>query len=124
VGKPATLRDALRWTRAGGAVVLVGVHLAPMHIDLTPVWYEEIDLIGMMAHGAEEWEGEHISTFDLVVRLLREGKLNFDGFITHRFPLFRYREAITTAVEQDRTHAIKVIFDYRDQAPEGGSSHG
>ena len=124
VGKPTTLRDALRWARAGGAVVLVGVHLEPMHIDLTSVWYDEIDLIGMMAHGGEDWEGERISTFDLVVRLLREGKLNFDGFITHSFPLSRYRDAVTTAVEQARTHAIKVIFDYRDQAPEGGSSHG
>lgn len=124
VGKPNTLRDALRWTRAGGAVVLVGVHLAPMRIDLTPVWYEEIDLIGMMAHGMEEWEGERITTYDLVVRLLREGKLDFDGFITHRFPLSRYRDAITTAVEPGRTHAIKVIFDHRKQASEGGTSHG
>lgn len=124
VGKPATLRDALRWTRRGGAVVLVGVHLAPMRMDLTPVWFEEIDLIGMMAHGGEDWEGERISTFNLVVRLVREGKLNLDGFVTHRFPLARYRDAITTAVEQDRTHAIKVVFDYRDQASEGGNSHG
>jgi threonine dehydrogenase-like Zn-dependent dehydrogenase len=95
-----------------------------MRMDLTPVWYEEIDLIGMMAHGGEDWEGERISTFDLVVRLVREGKLNLDGFVTHRFPLARYRDAITTAVEQDRTHAIKVVFDYRDQASEGGKSHG
>jgi threonine dehydrogenase-like Zn-dependent dehydrogenase len=120
VGKPQTLSDALRWVRAGGAVVLVGVHLAPMEIDLTPLWSWEIDLVGLFAHGGEDWEGERISTFDLVVRLLRERKLNFDGFITHRFPLSEYRQAFLTAMDQARSHTFKVVFDHKGQAPEGG----
>jgi len=119
VGKPNTLRDALRWTRAGGSVILLGVHLAPMHIDLTPVWFNEVDLVGVMAHGMEEWEGERLSTFELIVKWLREGKLNFDGFITHRFPLSEYRRALMTAIDQRRTHAIKVVFDHRGQASGG-----
>lgn len=120
VGKAQTLRDALRWARAGGTVVLVGVNLAPMHVDLTPVWYSEVELVGIMAHGGEEWQGERVSTFDLVVRLLREGKLNFDGFITHRFPLSEYRKAFLTAMDQAGSHTIKVIFDHQGQAPKGG----
>jgi threonine dehydrogenase-like Zn-dependent dehydrogenase len=119
VGKPQTLRDALRWARAGGAVVLVGVNLAPMQVDLTPVWYWEVELVGIMAHGGEEWQGERVSTFDLVVRLLREGKLSFDGFITHRFPLSQYRQAFLTAMDQARSHTFKVIFDHQGQAAEG-----
>jgi 2-desacetyl-2-hydroxyethyl bacteriochlorophyllide A dehydrogenase len=119
VGRPQTLRDALRWARAGGTVVLVGVHMAPMHIDLTPVWYWEVDLVGMFAHGSQEWQGERLSTFDLVVRLLREGKLNFDGFITHRFPLSQYRQAFQTAMDQARSHCLKVIFDHQGQASKG-----
>jgi len=120
VGKPQTLRDALRWARAGGTAVLVGVHMAPMHIDLTPVWYWEVDLVGLFAHGSQEWQGERLSTFDLVVRLLREGKLNFDGFITHRFPLSQHRQAFLTAMDQPRSHCLKVVFDHRGQAPKGG----
>ncbi len=119
VGKAQTLRDALRWARAGGAVVLVGVYMAPMKIDLTPVWYFEIDLVGLFAHGGEEWQGERVSTFDLVVRLLKEGKLNFDGFITHRFPLSQYRKAFMTAMDQRGSHPFKVIFDHGAQASEG-----
>jgi threonine dehydrogenase-like Zn-dependent dehydrogenase len=120
VGKPQTLGHALRWARAGGTVVLVGVHLAPMKIDLTPLWSWEIDLVGLFAHGGEEWQGERLSTFDLVVRLLKEGKLNFDGFITHRFPLSEYRKAFLTAMDQAGSHTIKVIFDHQGQAPKGG----
>jgi len=119
VGRPQTLRDALRWARSGGAVVLVGVYMAPMNIDLTSVWYSEVDLVGMYAHGGEDWQGERLSTFELVVRLLREGKLNFDGFITHRFPLSQYRQAFLTAMDQARSHPIKVVFDYRGQQAGG-----
>jgi threonine dehydrogenase-like Zn-dependent dehydrogenase len=119
VGKESTLRDALRWARSGGAVVLVGVELAPMHIDLTPVWYWQVDLVGVIGHGSEDWEGERVSTYDLVVRLLREGKLNFDGFVTHRFPLSRYPEAFMTAMNQARSHAVKVVFDYQGDATKG-----
>jgi L-iditol 2-dehydrogenase len=119
VGLPRTLRDALRWTRSQGTVELVGVDLAPMNIDLTPVFYHEVKLIGVLAHGGEDWEGERLSTFELIVRWLREGKLDFDGFITHGFPLSQYREAVMAAIDQPRSHSIKVVFDMRDGAPEG-----
>jgi 2-desacetyl-2-hydroxyethyl bacteriochlorophyllide A dehydrogenase len=113
VGIPSTLKDALRLARARGTVVLVGVFLEPMKIDLTPVWYWEVDLIGVLAHGAEDWQGERVSTFELIARLMREGKMNVDGLITHSFTLPEYRKAIATAVQQPRTHSIKVVFDYR-----------
>jgi threonine dehydrogenase-like Zn-dependent dehydrogenase len=118
VGLPNTLRDALRWARSRGTVVIVGVYLSPMKIDLTPVWYNEVNLLGVMAHGMEEWEGERLSTFDLIVRWIREGKLKMEGFITHRFPLSEYREAILTAIEQPRTSSIKVIFDMGNRSSE------
>ncbi len=115
VGIPSTLKDALRLVQARGTVVLVGVHLYPMNIDLTPLFYWEVDLAGVMAHGAEDWEGERVSTYELIVRLMREGKMNVDGLITHRFPLSEYREAVATAIRQPRTHSTKVVFDYRQQ---------
>jgi len=112
VGTGKTVQDSLRWTRAGGAVVLAGVYLKPMRVDLTPVWYQEIALIGLMAHGTEQWKGRKLSTYDLTVELLLNGKLNTDGFITHRYPLERWREAVRTAGNKTRG-AIKVVLDYR-----------
>ena len=119
VGLPDTLRDALRWARARGTVVIVGVYLSRMDIDLTPIWFHEIDLIGVFAHGMEEWEGERLSTFDLIVRWMKEGKIKTEGLIPHRFPLSEYREAVLTAIEQPRTSSIKVIFDMREQSAKG-----
>lgn len=111
VGSARTLQDSLRWARAGGTVVMVGIEFAPLKLDLSPIWYQEVDLIGLMAHGAEPWEGKTRRSFDLVIELMRQGKLTVDGLITHRFPLSQWRQAIHTAMDK-RDGAIKVIFDY------------
>jgi len=111
VGSAKTLQDSLRWARAGGAVVLVGVKLAPLKLDLTPIWYQEVDLVGLYAHGAEPWEGGMRPTYNLVVELMRQGKITVEGLITHRFALSQWREAINTALDK-RYATIKVVFDY------------
>ena len=110
VGTARTLTAALRWARSGGAVVLVGVEFKQMQVDLTPVWYQEVDLIGILGHGRESWEGEPIDTFALVVRWLREGKLNFDGYISARYPLVDYRKALAFAADK-RNRVIKVVLE-------------
>ncbi len=117
VGSSTTVQESLRLARAGGTVVMVGITLAPMKVDLTPVWYQEVDLIGVYAHGAEWWLGERRRTYDVVVQLLRDGLLTADGLITHRFPLERWREAIRTAMDK-RTGSIKVIFELSERESE------
>ncbi len=110
VGTPATLTQALRWTRAGGTVVLVGVYLHPMRVDLTPVWYQEVDLIGAIGHDVVVWEGVEISTFDLAMRWMVEGRLHTAALLTHRFPLTAYRQAVAVAVDKRRYRSIKVAL--------------
>jgi len=111
VGSRQTLQDSLRWARAGGAVVMVGIKLSPLKLDLNPIWYQEVDLVGLYAHGAESWEGETRRTYDLVIELMGRGKLTVDGLITHRFALSQWRRAVSTALDK-RNGCIKVIFDY------------
>lgn len=111
VGSARTLHDSLRWTRAGGMVVIVGLAFAPVRLDLTPVWYQEVDLSGVLGHGSETWEGTPRRTYDLVIELMRQGKLTVNGLITHRFPLSQWRRAIPTARDR-RSGSIRVVFDY------------
>jgi len=111
VGSAATLNDALRWTRAGGVVVLVGVNLHRMRLDVTPVWYQEVDLIGAVGHDVVEWERETLSTFELAMRWMQTGRLSCEGLLTHRFPLAAYREAFAVAVDKRTHRSIKVAFD-------------
>jgi threonine dehydrogenase-like Zn-dependent dehydrogenase len=118
VGKAFSLENALRWTRAGGAVVLVGVTLSRMKLDLTPVWYREVNLYGTLAHGMETLPGAsgpaRITSFDLTVRWMLEGKLRTDGMLTHLFRLGDYRRAIETALDKRNAHCVKVAFDFRE----------
>ncbi|HMA46477.1 MAG TPA: alcohol dehydrogenase catalytic domain-containing protein, partial [Frankiaceae bacterium] len=48
-GGPGSLGTALRTTRAGGRVVLAGLPTAG--VDLTPVWFRELKLVGTYASG-------------------------------------------------------------------------
>ena len=89
------------------------VCLKPMHIDLTPIWYQQVNLIGLYAHGMEEWNGVRQSTYDLTIDLLLKKKLLIDGLITHRFPLEQWRTAVGTAKNKS-SGAIKVVLDFRN----------
>ena len=111
VGIESTLNNALRWTRANGDVVIVGVNLHRMTLDVTPIWYQEVNLIGAVGHDVVTWKGETASTFELAMRWIEDGTIHCEGLITHRFPLKEYRNAFEVAVEKNRYRSIKVMFD-------------
>ena len=81
--------------------------------DETPVWWHELKLIGVDAHGMEEWQGRKLYTFDLVQKWMRDGIYKTDGFITHRFPLSRYKDAMRLAISNP-SNMIKIVLDCRD----------
>ena len=108
VGVETTLNDALRWTRAGGTVVLVGVNLHRMTLDLTPVWYQEVDLLGTVGHDVVTWQGESLSTFELAMRWMVEGTLSTEGLLTHRFPLDEFVTGANMALEGT---VLKAVFE-------------
>lgn len=112
VGAPGTLSDALKLARAAGQVVLVGT-AGPGRIDPTPVWFQEVDLVGAYGRQVERWQGRDVGTYALVHELLAAGALRADGLLTHTFPLDRYPQAFEAAVGRRRSGAIKVAFDLR-----------
>ena len=114
VGSAATLHDALRWCRPRGFVTLVGVNLFPGVLDRTPLWRREIDIVGAVGHGSDEFEDERCSTYQRVGAWLRDGRIATLGLVTHRFALAEYRHALRTACQKSRTRAIRVLFDFND----------
>ena len=113
VGNANTIEDSLRWTRAAGTVVVVGINFDRFRLDLSPVWLQEVDLIGSYLHSSDTWFGERRHTYDWVIKLLREGKFRADGLITHRFPFEEYRKAIDIATSKASSASIKVVFEYQ-----------
>ena len=115
IGTQNTLHHALRWAGAQATVVLVGVNLHQMHLDLTPVWYREVNVVGSMGSAIETWPpttNERRSTFDVAAELITHDQIHPEHLITHRFPLNNFQTALLTAMGKEQSHAIKVIFDY------------
>jgi 2-desacetyl-2-hydroxyethyl bacteriochlorophyllide A dehydrogenase len=114
VGTRSTVHDSLRWARARGTVVLVGLSLHQLTLDLSPIWHQEVNLIGSMSHGSEFWPlgtAQQRSTFAIASDLITNGLIHPEKLITHRFALSSYREALTTATNKKASRSIKVIFD-------------
>ncbi len=114
VGSEKTIHNALKWTRGRGVVVMLGIDLHQSKLDLNPIWRQEVDLIGSMVHGLEDWKGKKIETFKIVIELLEKGKIpkELTKIITHRYPLSNYKEAIKTTMDKKKYNSVKVIFDY------------
>ena len=115
VGSARTLGAALRCTRTGGRVLLAGAALRPMKLDLTPVWHQEVDLLGMRSHGVEQWHLRRMASFERVLEWRREGRMKLSGLLTDRFRLAEYRRALSLAAARNKQRhwSLKVAFDFR-----------
>jgi hypothetical protein len=86
-----------------------------MHLDMTPLWYQEVNLLGSLSHGIESWPPETAnrrSTFSIATELIARNRLRPESLITHRFALTNYQHALTTAISKSQNRAIKIVFDY------------
>lgn len=120
VGDKDTLHHALRWACARATLVVIGLSLHRMELDLTPIWYREINLVGSVGHGMENWPAgpigatERRSSFEIASEMILQGQIHPERLLTHRFSLIDYRHALVTAdgKDRERSRAIKVVFDY------------
>ena len=112
VGSPGTMEDAIRLTKPGGEVVLVGMPGAKSSLDLTALWYKEASLAGTYAYGKEEYSGEQTSSFELALGLAK--KIGLERLVSPDFRLEEYREAISSARNAGRDGNVKIVFDHRD----------
>ena len=100
----------VRLLRARGTFVKVGHHMNAVKYDETPVWWQELTVIGIDSHGMEEWEGRRLYTFDLVQEWIRDGKYTVDGFVSHTFKLDDYKEAFRLAL-RNPPGVFKIVLD-------------
>ena len=113
VGSSAALDDAVRWTEENGAVVALGMP-SDARTDLTPLWHQQVRLTGAYAYGLEHTANEHIKTFDLAMRLMKNQELRdrLAALVTHRFPIRRYKDALVIAGRAGRLGGAKVAFSF------------
>jgi threonine dehydrogenase-like Zn-dependent dehydrogenase len=111
VGSARSIDDALRFTRARGRTVLVGMPAIPKTVDWTTIWFKELQVMGVYAYGMESFRGEPLRTFQLALRFLQQGRVDLASFVTHKFPLAGYKRAIQTALATGPNRSVKTVFD-------------
>ncbi|GEN36765.1 zinc-dependent alcohol dehydrogenase [Aneurinibacillus danicus] len=112
VGKERSIHDALRLTKSGGKVILLGLAGILNKIDWTTVWLNELTVKGSFAYSTEKFEGKKTRTYDIAIQLIATGKVDLSPLITHRFPLEQYKRAISTAINKGQEAAVKVVFEH------------
>lgn len=111
VGNTLTLANSMKFTRPHGTLVVAGIGY-PKGMDWTPVWLQEIRILGSVGQGVEEWQGERLHSSALLSRLIQERRLKPTPLLTHRFPLEQYGRAFTAVLDKARSHAVKVAFEF------------
>jgi threonine dehydrogenase-like Zn-dependent dehydrogenase len=111
VASSQSIDDAMRFTAAGGRLVLVGMPAIPRGVDWTPLWYSEISLLTSYAYGVEQVNGRKIRTFELALEHLA-GPLGekLRALVGEPFPLENWREALRTAMSTGASGTVKTVF--------------
>lgn len=111
VGSDGAIDDALRFTNAGGRVVLLGNVAALPKVDWTPLWMKEITLRGSLCYNVHAHGGARQHSFALGMELLAGGLAgSLETLVTHLFPLDRYEEALALAWSKSATPSVKIAF--------------
>jgi len=110
VASSASIDDAIRFTRSGGRLVLVGMPGIPRGIDWTPLWYKELNLHAAYAYGREQVTGKSVQTFDMAIELLPVWSARLIQLVGDPYELANYRAAIAAALDTGRTGIAKTTI--------------
>jgi alcohol dehydrogenase len=101
VGVPLTFEMATDLIRPGGHVANVGVHGAPAELKLQDLWIKDV----MITTGLVS-----ATTTPMLLKLVAQGKLAPQNFVSHRFGLGDIIDAYDTFGRAAETKALKVAI--------------
>lgn len=114
IGGARAMGDALRFTRAGGTIVLLGNAGTMRGLDWTPLWLKELTVRGSLCYGAPAGASGHggapLDAFDEAAALVARGAVAVRPLVTHTFALAEYRRALATAMDKGGARSVKVAF--------------
>ena len=114
-GGHSAMTDALRAADHRGTVLTLGA-TGIGKIDMTPIWYKQLVVVGSVDHGSNPSsvigrapEGlDH--SIDAALEVLARHAFPPDVLITHEFPLEGFREAVQAGLDKSASQAMKVVF--------------
>jgi L-iditol 2-dehydrogenase len=110
IGGARGMDDAMRVTRAGGTIVLLGNSSTMNGLDWTPLWLKELTVRGSLCYGAHPHASAERTAFDEAATLIASGRAPIRPLLTHTFQLAEYRRAIDVARDKSGEESVKVAF--------------
>jgi alcohol dehydrogenase len=101
VGVPATFDMCTELVRPGGTVANVGVHGKPVELKLQDLWIKDIAITTGLVSA---------TTTPMLLKLVAQGKLTPERFVTHRFGFDGIIDAYDTFGRAAETKALKVAI--------------
>lgn len=112
IGGARATDDAMRVTRAGGTVVLLGNSARMDGIDWTPLWLKELVVRGSLCYGEHRHASPASDAFRDAADLIAMRRVALAPLLTHVYPLSAYRTALATAMDKKASGSIKVAFRF------------
>jgi L-iditol 2-dehydrogenase len=112
IGGTRGMDDAMRVTRAGGTIVLLGNSGTMNGLDWTPLWLKELTVRGSLCYGSPVHASAGKGAFAEAASLIASGAAPIAELLTHTFALGEYRKALATAWNKAGGESIKVAFRF------------
>jgi threonine dehydrogenase-like Zn-dependent dehydrogenase len=120
VAKPETFEVGARVLAERGTLVYTGVAI-PGRWEWTPVYFKELTIAGSNAFAMEDFEGRRRHAIEHYLDLVRDGRIDVTGMVTHRYPLEDWWGALTTLARPGDSGVLKAAFTPGASAAGGGS---
>lgn len=103
VGQEITAQESLKITRKAGQIMLLGVFEKPASLNIMDIVKKELEVSG-------SWTCAF--AFAPTIDLMSKGKIDYKGFITHRYPFSEVKKAFEDSLSysEDRIKTI-IKFD-------------
>jgi L-iditol 2-dehydrogenase len=112
IGGARATDDAMRVTRSGGTLVLLGNSAKMDGIDWTPLWLKELTVRGSLCYGEHRHASPTRDAFREAADLIAARRVALAPLLTHVFSLGDYRAALSTAMDKKASGSIKVAFKF------------
>jgi len=109
VGNKSSLSDAIRLIKYKGTIILVGFP-AMMTIDWTPLIAKETTIIPSFCYSYDIINGKKQRTFQAALDLISSGRVSVKEFLTHRYSIDQYKEALEITTNKKEYDVIKTAF--------------
>jgi len=109
VGNTSSLSNAIRLIKYKGTIILVGFP-AMMAIDWTPLIAKEATIIPSMTYSYDIINGKKQRTFQAALDLIASGRVSVKEFLTHKYSIDQYKEALEITSNKKEHDVIKTAF--------------